>query len=127
MYFFSLLKFTVLIYKFCSRGLFWLPLYGAVFGMNVIPLGNLWGALIGGAISLLLIFLLPMLGIFTPILFLVMLITAIIVGFVGGDIFRGLLASVFLAIHLFRTFMSAYLARKYPLQTRIMDNEYQSK
>lgn len=119
-------KGAVFFYKFCSRGLFWLPLYGAIFGMNVIPLGYLWGALIGGVIGIALIFI-PVINLLTPILYFLLLVIALIVGLIKGNIFNGILAAIVLVIHVFRTLSTFYYARKYPNQTKYLDAQYQGK
>ena len=114
-----------LLYRFSSRGLYWPAIFGAVFGICVLPFGTFVSALIGAFIGYLLI--LPGIGMIMPITFAGILIVAAVVGCKSPDSFWGKVAIVLLVIHVFRTITMFVLVRKYPSQTKIMDANYQRR
>ena len=114
-----------LLYKFSSSGLYWPAIFGSVFGNCVLPFSTFVSALIGGFIGYLLI--LPRIGIISPITFAGILIAAALVGCNSNDPFWGKVALVLLAIHIFRTITMIVLVRRYPMQTMMMDADYQRR
>lgn len=114
-----------LIYRFSSRGMLWPAIYGSVFGICVFPFATFVSAFIGALIGYLLI--LPVIGIFTPVTYTVLLTVAAVVGCRAEDPFWGKAALILLAIHLFRTIAMFVLVRKYPGQTQALDAQYQRK
>lgn len=114
-----------LLYKFSSRGLAWPAILGAVSGICLFGFKWYISAIIGIAIGYILIF--PVLGMFSPITYTILLLTAAISAHIHGQYTYSTIAIVFLAIHLFRTITMFTLVKRYPEQTRLMDAEYQRR
>ena len=114
-----------LIYRFSSRGILWPALYGVVFGINVLPFGTILSAVLGVVIGYVLI--LPIIGMFTPITYSIMMIVAVIMGRNAANPIWETVAIVLLVIHIFRTVSMIYLVKKYPEQTRALDAQYQRR
>lgn len=114
-----------LLYKFSSRGLAWPAILGAVSGLCLF--GYRWyiSAIIGIAIGYILI--LPVLGIFSPVTYTILLLAAAVVAHMHGLDTYSTMAIAFLAIHIFRTITMFTLVKRYPEQTRMMDAEYQHR
>lgn len=114
-----------LLYKFSSRGLLWPAIFGAAAGMCLFSFSWYINAIIGIVIGYLLIF--PLIGIFTPVTYTVLLAAAAFVAHSRGLDTHSMTASILLAIHLIRTISMLVFVRKYPAQTRNMDAEYQRR
>lgn len=114
-----------LLYKFSSRGLLWPAILGAAAGMCLFHFSWYIDAIIGIVIGYLLIF--PLIGIFTPFTYTVLLTAAAFVAHNRGLDTYSVTATVLLVIHLIRTISMLVLVRKYPAQTRDMDAEYQRR
>ena len=117
--------FEQLLYKFSSRGILWPAIYGSVFGITVFPFGTFVSAFIGALIGYLLM--LPIIGMFTPITYTVILAIAAITGLRSEDPFWGKVAAVLLVIHIIRSVALFILVRKYPGETLALDRQYQRR
>ena len=91
----------------------------------MLHFSTLVSAFIGALIGYLLMF--PLIGIFTPITYTVLLAVATIVGHNSTDPFWGKAALIVLVIHLVRTISMFILVKKYPAQTQALDTQYQRK
>lgn len=127
-------SFTVAVYKFSSRGIFWIPIYLGCFFTFVLPLGYLWNCLIGIVVGIASIFLIPFIalaipfiGLLLPIINSILLIVSIIICATKENLYGIIVSSLLLLVNLFRTVMGAHLAKKYPRQTVLMDAEYQRR
>lgn len=117
--------FSNLLYRFSSRGILWPAIYGSIFGICVLHFSTFVSAFIRALIGYLLMF--PLIGIFTPITYTVMLTASAIVGHNSTGPFWGNAALIVLGIHLIRTIAMLILVKKYPAQTQALDSQYQKK
>lgn len=92
---------------------------------NYVEASSYINAIIGIVIGYLLIF--PLIGIFTPVTYTVLLAAAAFAAHSRGLDTYSMTASILLMIHLIRTISMFVLVRKYPAQTRNMDADYQRR